>query len=463
MSRKFLTHIDLNSNELQNAVVQNLPSAPNSGNKEGRIYYDSVTHKLRYYGANGAWYDLAAGGTAASTVTLTGDVTGTASVDPQTGIITLSTTIQPNSVALGTDTTGDYVAGINGSSNQIVVSNSGGEGSTPTLSLADDVQINSSLSIAQGAFTVDHAGNVHANGDLGIQGTLTVDDTATFNGSSVFNSDVTLNSPLQVNSTASITGDVEIGGTLTIDQNLQLSGIEFVSNYGNSILEDGSSLVLNAGNGNIVLNPDGQVVVNSDLTANAIHTQTVLNNSGTLDVQSNTSVDISAPAVNITGPLTVNDNTDFKANVTIDGNLEVKGTLSAINKTEIDVADNTIVLNSNWTGAPTQDAAIIVNRGTAPDTSLLWSESNDQWQLTNDGTHYHAIARKFVAVIGDDANNTFEITHNLNSYDVTIQVFENNPNRELVETDVSIVNANTINIAMTEAPSTNAYRVVIVG
>ena len=104
MSRKFLTHIDLNTNELQNAVVQNLSSAPNSGNKEGRIYFDTITQKLRYYG-NGHWHDLAAGGAAASTVTLTGDVTGTANVDPDTGIISISTTIAANSVALGTDTT----------------------------------------------------------------------------------------------------------------------------------------------------------------------------------------------------------------------------------------------------------------------------------------------------------------------------------------------------------------------
>lgn len=451
MSRKYLVNIDLNNNQLLNAVVQNLSSAPSSGNKEGRIYYDSVTHKLRYYGANGAWYDLAAGGTAASTVTLTGDVTGTANVDPATGIITLATTIAHQ-----------YVDSINGTSNQIVVTGSGGTHSTPTISLADDVYINSSLSIAQGAFTVDHLGNVHANGDLGVQGKLTVDDTATFNGSSIFNSDVTLNSPLQVNSTANITGDVEIGGTLTIGQNLQLSGIEFVSNYGNSILENGSDLVITAGNGNIVLDSNS-LIVNSDLSANAVHTQTVLNNNGALEVQSNTSVDISAPAVTITGQLTANDDAEFKGNVVVDGNLEVKGTLNAINKTELDVADNKIVLNSNWTGAPSQDAAIQVNRGTANTTSLLWSESNDQWQLTNDGTHYHAIARKFVSVIGDDSNTQFQITHNLNSYDVTIQVYENNPNRELVETDVSIVDANNILIGFTEAPSTNAYRIVVVG
>ena len=452
MARKFLVNIDLNTNELQNAVVQNLSSAPNSGNKEGRIYYDTNTHKLRYYGANGAWYDLAAGGTAASTVTLTGDVTGTASVNPSTGIITLSTTIEH-----------DYVDSINGTANQIVVTGSGGTHSTPTISLADDVNITSSLNIANGNFTVNSSGNVYSDGTLEVAGATTLDSTLQVDGAATFNNTLTSNGFLQVNNDAHITGDVEIGGTLTIDGNLQLSGIEFVSNFGNSILEQGSDLVISAGNGNIVLNPDGSLVVNSDMSAYAVHTQTITNTAGILNVQSNTSVDISAPAVNITGPLNVNDDTTFQQNVVIEGNLDVLGTLNAINKQTLDVADNQITLNSNWTGAPTQDAAIIVNRGTANDTALLWSESNDQWQLTNDGTNYHAIARKYVAVIGDDSLNQFQLTHNLNSYDVTIQVYENNPARELVETDVSINDANSVIIGFSEAPSTNAYRVVIVG
>ena len=452
MARKFLVNIDLNTNELQNAVVQNLSSAPNSGNKEGRIYYDTNTHKLRYYGASGVWYDLAAGGTAASTVTLTGDVTGTANVDPSTGIITLSTTIEH-----------DYVDSINGTANQIVVTGSGGTHSTPTISLADDVNITSSLNIANGNFTVNSSGNVYSDGTLEVAGATTLDSTLQVDGAATFNNTLTSNGFLQVNNDANITGDVEIGGTLTIDGNLQLSGIEFVSNFGNSILEQGSDLVISAGNGNIVLNPDGSLVVNSDMSAYAVHTQTITNTAGILNVQSNTSVDISAPAVNITGPLNVNDDTTFQQNVVIEGNLDVLGTLNAINKQTLDVADNQITLNSNWTGAPTQDAAIIVNRGTANDTALLWSESNDQWQLTNDGTHYHAIARKYVAVIGDDSLNQFQLTHNLNSYDVTIQVYENNPARELVETDVSINDANSVIIGFSEAPSTNAYRVVIVG
>lgn len=452
MSRKFLVNIDLNTNELQNAVVQNLSSAPNSGNKEGRIYYDTNTHKLRYYGASGAWYDLAAGGTAASTVTLTGDVTGTASVNPATGIITLSTTIEH-----------DYVDSISGTANQIVVSGSGGANSTPVISLADDVNIASSLNINNGNFTVDSNGNAYAQGTLQVHGNTTLDSSLQVDGATTFNNAVTVNAALQVNNTANITGDVEIGGTLTIDGNLQLSGIEFVSDYGNSIQESGTDLVITAGNGDIVLNPNGSLVVNADVSAYAVHTQTVTNTSGTLNVESNTSVDISAPAVNITGPLAVNSNTTFQQNVTIEGDLEVRGTLNAIDRQTLDVADNQITLNSNWTGAPTQDAAIIVNRGTAGNSSLLWSEANDQWQLTNDGTNYHSIARKYVEVVGDDANNQFIITHNLNSYDVTIQVYENNPNRELVETDININDANSITVAFVDAPSTNSYRVVIVG
>jgi hypothetical protein len=106
MAKRFLVSLDLGTNELQNAVIQNLPAASEPSGVKGRVYFDSTNNKLKVYDGT-AWQPLAIGANAASTVTLEGDVTGTANVS--NGTITISTTIASNSVALGTDTTGNYV------------------------------------------------------------------------------------------------------------------------------------------------------------------------------------------------------------------------------------------------------------------------------------------------------------------------------------------------------------------
>ena len=175
MARKFLTSIDLNLSELQNAVVQNLAANPTTGNTDGRIYYNTVADEMRVY-ANGAWQAIGSGdinsvvgttdevtvvvadGTAtislpatinadtsgnAATATklateraiqLSGDVTGTANFDGSAAI-NISTTIAANSVALGTDTTGDYVASVSASDG--VAATGTGEGATVSLTNTD--------------------------------------------------------------------------------------------------------------------------------------------------------------------------------------------------------------------------------------------------------------------------------------------------------------------------------------
>src|SRR5210317_973108 len=69
--------------------------------------------------------------TTARAIALSGDVVGTADFDGSAGI-SISTTIQANSVALGTDTTGSYVESLVAGA-LIDLQNNTGEGATPTI------------------------------------------------------------------------------------------------------------------------------------------------------------------------------------------------------------------------------------------------------------------------------------------------------------------------------------------
>ena len=79
----------------------------------------------------------------ARAIAVAGDVVGTANFDGTAGI-SISTTIQANSVALGTDTTGNYVASLVAGTG-VTLSNNSGEGANPTVAIGQAVATSSDV------------------------------------------------------------------------------------------------------------------------------------------------------------------------------------------------------------------------------------------------------------------------------------------------------------------------------
>ena len=62
-------------------------------------------------------------------------------------------------------------------------------------------------------------------------------------------------------------------------------------------------------------------------------------------------------------------------NATIGGNLTVSGTTTTINTSQINLADNIYLLNSDATGNASASAGMEIERGDDPNVQLLWDES----------------------------------------------------------------------------------------
>nr|BAR33157.1 virion structural protein [uncultured Mediterranean phage uvMED] len=140
----------------------------------------------------------------ARAIALSGDVVGTANFDGTAGI-SISTTIQANSVALGTDTTGNYVATIADAGNsRITVANSGAESAAITLDIADDAITTDQLANNAVVLGTQSSGNYVAT----VTGTSNEIEVS---GSGSETASVTIGLPDNV----TIAGNLTVNGTTT--------------------------------------------------------------------------------------------------------------------------------------------------------------------------------------------------------------------------------------------------------
>ena len=468
MARKFLVSVDLNKNELLNARIQNLGSAPSSP-VNGQIYYDTSNNTMYYYnglaGPNGPWMPMS-GSTEVVQDIIGSSVLGGTALTSTYSDAAGTTTLSLNNTAV--------TAGAYGSQTKI-----------PTFTVD-----------AQGRLTaageIDVATTLTVNGDTGTTGISLLTESLQVSGGegidvAVTDNTITVSAEDATSSNKGVASfdstDFTVAtGAVTLNaervQDIVGDMVSTNTESGISVTYDdvNGKLDFNVANPTITLSGDvtgsatmtnlGDVTITTTVAPNSVALGTdttgdyVANLQGTLNEVTVSPTSGEGTTVTIGLP----DDVTITNDLTIGGDLNVAGTINSVNTTQVNIVDNKINLNTDYTGAPTADAGIRVERGTENDVEVLWNETSDKWTLTNNGTNYHAIARKYAEDLANPSTLTsLVITHNLGSDDVTVQVFETAGTKSLVETDVERTSANTITLKFAAAPASGAYRVVITG
>ena len=351
----------------------------------------------------------------ARAIALAGDVVGTANFDGSAGI-SITTAIQPNSVALATDTTGNYVAGISGTTNEIEVSGSGSENATVTIGLPDDVTVSNDLIVSgnltvtgsttqtgsvitdsnfQG-FTDNNTGNLTDFGFYGkyVESTTTkyaglFYDASTDNTFRLFTDTQTKPSTtvntgatgytvagLVANLTGNVTGNVtgNITGDLTGNVTGDLTGNADTA----TALANGRTIALSGdvtasgvsfdGTGNITLSTtiaSNSVALGSDTTGNYV--STIAGTTNEIEVSGS-------------GSETATVTIGLPNDVTIAGNLTVNGTTTTVNSDTLAVTDPLIKLAKSNSGADSLDIGFYGLYDTSGSQDLyagLFRDAND--------------------------------------------------------------------------------------
>ena len=454
MARKFLTHLDMQGNQILNAAFEKLATDPTTGNFEGRVYYNTASDELRFYDGS-AWqvvgdkiaiqgteneisvsftaetgtYTISLPDTISASITgnaatatklatsrtieLTGDVTGSASFDGS-ATASISATIAANSVALGTDTTGDYVQSISAGTG-VTVTGGTGEGSTPSVAIGQAVATTDSPTFA---------GVTGGNVQVGITGDNEIDTDE---------GNLTIDSA---------------GGTVTVDDNLIVSG---------DLTVNGTTTTVNTETINLA---DNIIVLNSNATGSATENAGIEIERGT-----DPNVGLRWNETDNTWEATRNG-TDYAA-ILLDGDPISANEITGFQE-DVEDAVAALVTGSNSVSVTYTDngaaAGNLALDTTLATTSYLSKTSGLAVDISAVETKLvtDSFTRKATANVGNGTNTSFAVTHNLGTRDVQVQVYDN-ASYDTVECDVVRTDANNVTVSFTVAPANNAYRVVVIG
>jgi len=473
MSKKFLTSIDLTKNELLNAVIQNLASAPSTP-VEGQVYYDTGTHKQYTYNGT-AWVAMEAGTgatnlgqtLAATTLTVTSD-TGTD--------ITIAAADATNAGVM-TNAMQIKLAGIATGANVGVVPNAGITAATKTKITYD----------AKGLVT---GGDNATQDDIGDGTTYkqysSTEKTKLSGIATGANVGVVPNAGITAATKTKITYDAK--GLVTSGADATQDDIGDGTTYKQYSATDKSKLAAIEASADVTdatnVAAAGAVMEGDTSTASmsfVIDEDNMVSNSAT-KVPTQQSVKAyadgligAADAMTFKGVIDCSTNPNYPAGVIGDFyKVSVAGKVGGASGITVQVGDGVLCTTDNAGGTQASVGSswtILqsnVDLATTSVVGLVQLATQAEAQAKTDSAKALTaasvadFARKVTNTIGDTTNTSFAITHGLGSQYVTAQVFEVTTGAQ-VECDIIWNSATQVTFTFAVAPTANQYRYVIIG
>jgi hypothetical protein len=448
---RYLSNINLTGNQLQNALLHPTGTAPTALGA-GQVYFNTGNSSLYVYDGS-SWINVS--GDISEVIAgsgLTGGGTSgsvTLNIGQGDGITVSSASIAVNaepsqfSFASGVLTISTGAIGADELANTGVTAGSYGDGSNyPTFTVDADGRITAASSVA-----ISTSFNIA--GDTGSD-TVNTGETLTFSGTTnqiattVTNNEVTiaLANNVTIPNNLTVTGNLTVSGTTTTVNtetiNLADNIIVFNSNATGSATED-AGIEINRGD-------DTNVSLIWDESA----TRWTFTNNGS------TFYNIPIPSEYDNFSFSVSDGS-------VTQEVANSGTLTFAQGGGLTVAvsgDDTVT----YTHADTSSVSDISQSGLNVIQDIAFDTyghvtSASATDITSD-VDGRITAREYATSIGDGTTTAYTVTHNLNSRDVIVQLFDNS-SFDTVYADVVRTTVNTLTVTFATAPTSNDIRVLV--